>query len=136
MDNDDDSDVSDISDITSIDSDSEIEEKRNLNCNDITKIQLDTVSKIVNMFPKALERHKKDIINSIIGNTDKEEKILLTKVNFGRDVYYRYRNYILLDNKCKPSGVYYKIGDEYCYYPFKETEKKYKTLKNALKNIK
>ena len=96
--------------------------------NNIIKIQIETIEKLICMFPKALEKHKKEIISSIIGNKEKEEKIILTKININNDIYYRFNNEILLDTNCNVKGICILINNDYVYFPFKECEDKYKYL--------
>ncbi len=118
------------------DSDLDINEIRSINDKNIAKIQMDTIKKIINMFPKILEKHKIDIVNSIVGNTIGEKVCTLTKIIIDDNVYYRYsKNSIFLDNKCNICGTYYKIKNNYIYYPFKNTIKRNKEYKNLLNKL-
>ena len=127
---------SESDELLSSDEDTDINEIRNLNRNDIIKIQLDTISKIINMFPKLLEKHKNDIISNIIGNSEKKENCVLTKIEVNGNTYYKFINKsILLDNNCNTVGIYYKIKNTYKYFVFSETEKKFNKLKVRSKTV-
>jgi hypothetical protein len=88
------------------------------------------------MFPKTLEKYENDIINNIIGNTEKEDKLLVTKVVIDNEIYYRFNEkYILLNSNCDTCGIYYKIKNNYYYYTFKNTELQAKKLEESCKKI-
>ena len=125
--------ISNLSDID-ISDDENIEYNKNKkNKNNIIKIQIDTIERIINMFPKALEKHKKEIISTIIGNKEKEEKLILTKIVINGIVYYRFHNGLILDTSCKIKGIYILVNNNYYYYPFIRSEEKYKYLSEIKK---
>ena len=131
-------DISSLSDY--LDADDIISEDENIQYNKdrfdkntIIKIQIETADRIINMFPKALEKHKKEIISSIIGNKEKEENLILTKIIINNDVYYRFNNGILLDNVCQVRGISIINNNNYIYFPFKTCEEQYKYLTETKK---
>ena len=95
----------------------------NVSKRDSDIIKLNTIEKIILLYPK-LSEHKNLIIDSIVGVNDKEIKNVLTKIEIKNNIYYRYNNGLLIDKNCNIIGTYLKIdNNEYKYYIFEDMSK-------------